>query len=274
MGCSHHHDRRRRRRSRARTPSRIPSIGRTPRHADRVSRSIRTTRGKRPNGGFRMPRVRLPLRRLHTGSSSRFHVLSPRSSRDRLGYKDSSPLTVTASRSPTGGEGLRVAYRRKRSSVRSNTSYYRLMLKMRTGPEDVAGCPHQAGSHELPGCPAHSVPRRRVVRPTTEFFAIHNPAIDMARRPTRRWPTHASITGRTSCKSGQRRLEGAVRRDQLGHSGSSGSPQDVRPKRHVAMQPIAGTRAAQSGRGRPSRPKTGKPTQRLTPGGCSGGKDA
>ncbi|MGH3960918.1 transglycosylase domain-containing protein [Mycobacterium sp.] len=94
---------------------------------------------------------------LQTGSSFKvFTLIAALEQGIGLGYQvDSSPLTVDGIKI-TNVEGescgtCNIAEALKRSL---NTSYYRLMLKLKNGPEDVAKAAHQAGiADSFPGVP-------------------------------------------------------------------------------------------------------------------------
>jgi membrane peptidoglycan carboxypeptidase len=92
---------------------------------------------------------------LQTGSSFKvFALIAALEQGIGLNYQvDSSPLTVNGIKiSNVEGEGCgtcNIAEALKRSL---NTSYYRLMLKLKHGPEDVANAAHQAGiADSFPG---------------------------------------------------------------------------------------------------------------------------
>nr|WP_192886839.1 transglycosylase domain-containing protein [Mycobacterium sp. MFM001] len=94
---------------------------------------------------------------LQTGSSFKvFALVAALEQGIGLGYQvDSSPLTVNGIKiSNVEGEGCgtcNIAEALKRSL---NTSYYRLMLKLKNGPVDVAQAAHQAGvATSFPGVP-------------------------------------------------------------------------------------------------------------------------
>ncbi|WP_370483290.1 transglycosylase domain-containing protein [Mycobacterium sp. pUA109] len=94
---------------------------------------------------------------LQTGSSFKvFALVAALEQGIGLGYQvDSSPLTVDGIKiTNVEGEGCgncNIAEALKRSL---NTSYYRLMLKLKNGPQDVADAAHQAGIAEsFPGVP-------------------------------------------------------------------------------------------------------------------------
>jgi membrane peptidoglycan carboxypeptidase len=100
--------------------------------------------------GFDFAQAGLP-----TGSSFKvFALVAALEQGMGLGYQvDSSPLTVNGiSISNVEGEGCgtcNIAEALKRSL---NTSYYRLMLKLKNGPEDVADAAHRAGiADSFPG---------------------------------------------------------------------------------------------------------------------------
>ena len=109
---------------------------------------------------------------LQTGSSFKvFALVAALEQGIGLGYQvDSSPLTINGIKiTNVEGEGCGICTIAEALKRSLNTSYYRLMLKLKNGPSDVAAAAHQAGIAE----PASPVSRTRcprtarAVRPTT-----------------------------------------------------------------------------------------------------------
>src|ERR1700729_3239422 len=94
---------------------------------------------------------------LQTGSSFKvFALIAALEQGIGLGYQvDSSPLTVNGIKiTNVEGEGCGVCNIAEALKRSLNTSYYRLMLKLKKGPEDVAAAAHQAGiATSFPGVP-------------------------------------------------------------------------------------------------------------------------
>lgn len=102
--------------------------------------------------GFDFAQAGLP-----TGSSFKvFALVAALEQGMGLGYKvDSSPVTVNGiTITNVGGEGCGVCNIAEALKRSLNTSYYRLMLKLKNGPSDVADAAHRAGVAEsFPGVP-------------------------------------------------------------------------------------------------------------------------
>ncbi|HEX7321582.1 MAG TPA: transglycosylase domain-containing protein [Mycobacterium sp.] len=96
---------------------------------------------------------------LQTGSSFKvFALIAALEQNIGLGYEvDSSPLTLdhgTTKITNSGGDGCGVCNIAEALKRSLNTAYYRLMLKLRNGAQDVADAAHQAGIAEsFPGVP-------------------------------------------------------------------------------------------------------------------------
>src|SRR5271156_1370171 len=94
---------------------------------------------------------------LQTGSSFKvFALIAALEQGIGLGYQvDSSPLTVNGIKiTNVEGEGCGVCNIAEALKRSLNTSYYRLTLKLKNGPEDVADAAHQAGiATSFPGVP-------------------------------------------------------------------------------------------------------------------------
>ncbi|ORV07789.1 transglycosylase domain-containing protein [Mycolicibacterium fallax] len=105
--------------------------------------------------GFDFAQAGLP-----TGSSFKvFGLVAALEQGMGLGYQiDSSPLTVDGIKiSNVEGEGCGVCNIAEALKRSLNTSYYRLMLKLKNGPEDVADAAHRAGvATSFPGV-AHTL---------------------------------------------------------------------------------------------------------------------
>ena len=97
---------------------------------------------------------------LQTGSSFKvFALIAALEQGIGLGYQvDSSPLTVNGIKiTNVEGEGCGVCNIAEALKRSLNTSYYRLMLKLKNGPKDVADAAHQAGiATNFPGV-AHTL---------------------------------------------------------------------------------------------------------------------
>ncbi|MCV7398634.1 penicillin-binding protein [Mycobacterium fragae] len=201
---------------------------------------------------------------LQTGSSFKvFALIAALEQGIGLGYQvDSSPLTVNGIKiSNVEGESCgtcNIAEALKRSL---NTSYYRLMLKLKNGPEDVANAAHHAGIAEsFPGV-AHTLSEDGQGGPPNNGIVLgqyQTRVIDMA-------SAYATLAA-----SGVYHRPHFVQKvvNSAGHvlfdastsdnSGEERIPKDVADNVTSAMQPIA---AYSNGHalagGRPSAAKTG-----------------
>ena len=176
---------------------------------------------------------------LQTGSSFKvFALIAALEQGIGLGYQvDSSPLTVNGIKI-TNVEGescgtCNIAEALKRSL---NTSYYRLMLKLKNGAGGRRGRRAPSGHcDQLPRCRAHAV-RRRQGRPAQQRNRV-GPVPDSGDRHG----LGVRHAGRIGClsptafraESGQRRGPGAVRRHQLRQLRRTADPQGRRRQRHV-----------------------------------------
>jgi membrane peptidoglycan carboxypeptidase len=201
---------------------------------------------------------------LQTGSSFKvFALIAALEQGIGLGYQvDSSPLTVHGIKI-TNVEGescgtCNIAEALKRSL---NTSYYRLMLKLHHGPEDVANAAHQAGIAEsFPGV-AHTLSEDGKGGPPNNGIVLgqyQTRVIDMASA----YATLADsgVYHRPHFVQKVVNSEGRVLFDAT-HSDSAGEqriPKDVADNVTSAMQPIAAySRGHALAGGRPSAAKTG-----------------
>ena len=116
---------------------------------------------------------------------------------------DSSPLTINGIKiTNVEGEGCgtcNIAEALKRSL---NTGYYRLMLKLKNGPQDVADAAHRAGIAEsFPGSTTRCPRTAKAARPTTEScWASTRVGSSIWRRRTRRSPIPGCTRARISCR--------------------------------------------------------------------------
>src|SRR5271154_3270535 len=201
---------------------------------------------------------------LQTGSSFKvFALIAALEQGIGLGYQvDSSPLTVNGIKiSNVEGEGCgtcNIAEALKRSL---NTSYYRLMLKLKNGPEDVANAAHQAGiATSFPGVP-HTLSEDGKGGPPNNGIVLgqyQTRAIDMASA----YATLADsgIYHRPHFVQKVVNADGRVLFDATSStdSGEQRIPKDVADNVTSAMQPIASySRGHALAGGRPSASKTG-----------------
>ena len=102
---------------------------------------------------------------LQTGSSFKvFALVAALEQGIGLGYQvDSSPLTVDGIKiTNVDGESCGTCNIAEALKMSLNTSYYRLMLKLKGGPQAVADAAHQAGiATSFPGVDAHAVRGRQ-----------------------------------------------------------------------------------------------------------------
>jgi membrane peptidoglycan carboxypeptidase len=201
---------------------------------------------------------------LQTGSSFKvFALIAALEQGIGLGYQvDSSPLTVDGIKiSNVEGESCgtcNIAEALKRSL---NTSYYRLMLKLKHGPEDVAQAAHQAGIAEsFPGV-AHTLSEDGKGGPPNNGIVLgqyQTRVIDMASAYATladEGVYHAPHFVQKVVDSGGRVLFDASTRDS---AGDQRIPKDVAENVTSAMEPIAGySRGHNLAGGRQSAAKTG-----------------
>ena len=201
---------------------------------------------------------------LQTGSSFKvFALIAALEQGIGLGYQvDSSPLTVNGIKiTNVEGEGCgtcNIAEALKRSL---NTSYYRLMLKLKNGPDDVADAAHQAGiATGFPGV-EHTLSEDGKGGPPNNGIVLgqyQTRVIDMASA----YATLAAsgVYHRPHFVQKVVSSEGRVLFDATGsdNSGEQRIPKDVADNVTSAMQPIAAySRGHTLAGGRPSAAKTG-----------------
>jgi membrane peptidoglycan carboxypeptidase len=201
---------------------------------------------------------------LQTGSAFKvFTLIAALEQGIGLGYQvDSSPLTVNGIKiSNVEGESCgtcNIAEALKRSL---NTSYYRLMLKLKNGPEDVANAAHQAGiADSFPGV-AHTLSEDGQGGPPNNGIVLgqyQTRVIDMASAYATLAASgvyHAPHFVQKVVNSSGRVLFDATNSD---NSGDQRIPKDVADNVTAAMQPIAAySRGHALAGGRPSAAKTG-----------------
>jgi membrane peptidoglycan carboxypeptidase len=204
---------------------------------------------------------------LQTGSSFKvFALIAALEQGIGLGYQvDSSPLTVNGIKiTNVEGEGCgtcNIAEALKRSL---NTSYYRLMLKLKNGPADVAGAAHQAGvATSIPGV-EHTLSEDGKGGPPNNGIVLgqyQTRVFDMASA----YATLAAsgVYHRPHFVQKVVNAEGRVLFDATGSgeadsAGEQRIPKDVADNVTSAMQPIAAySRGHTLVGGRPSASKTG-----------------
>ena len=146
--------------------------GKTPTCGRRWCRSTRTTGRYAPTTAVRTPTVSTSQAGLQTGSSFKvFALVAALEQGIGLGYQvDSAPLTVDGIKiTNVDGESCGTCNIAQALKQSLNTSYYRLMLKLKGGPQAVADAAHQAGiATSFPGVD-HTVRGRKAGRPTTEL---------------------------------------------------------------------------------------------------------
>ncbi len=204
---------------------------------------------------------------LQTGSSFKvFTLIAALEQGIGLGYQvDSSPLTVHGIKI-TNVEGescgtCNIAEALKRSL---NTSYYRLMLKLRHGPEDVANAAHQAGiATSFPGVP-HTLSEDGKGGPPNNGIVLgqyQTRVIDMASAYATLADSgvyHRPHFVQKVVNSDGRVLFDATHSGQSDSAGEQRIPKDVADNVTSAMQPIASySRGHALAGGRPSAAKTG-----------------
>jgi membrane peptidoglycan carboxypeptidase len=201
---------------------------------------------------------------LQTGSSFKvFALIAALEQGIGLGYQvDSSPLTVNGIKiTNVEGEGCGVCNIAEALKRSLNTSYYRLMLKLKNGPEDVAAAAHQAGiATSFPGVP-HTLSEDGKGGPPNNGIVLgqyQTRAFDMASA----YATLADsgIYHRPHFVQKVVNADGKVLFDATNsdNSGEQRIPKDVADNVTSAMQPIAGySRGHNLAGGRPSASKTG-----------------
>ena len=201
---------------------------------------------------------------LQTGSSFKvFALIAALEQGIGLGYQvDSSPLTVNGIKiTNVEGEGCGVCNIAEALKRSLNTSYYRLMLKLKNGPVDVANAAHQAGiATSFPGVP-HTLSEDGKGGPPNNGIVLgqyQTRAIDMASA----YATLADsgIYHRPHFVQKVVNADGKVLFDATSsdNSGEQRIPKDVADNVTSAMQPIASySRGHALAGGRPSASKTG-----------------
>ena len=201
---------------------------------------------------------------LQTGSSFKvFALIAALEQGIGLGYQvDSSPLTVNGIKiTNVEGEGCGVCNIAEALKRSLNTSYYRLMLKLKNGPNDVADAAHQAGiATEFPGVP-HTLSEDGKGGPPNNGVVLgqyQTRVFDMASA----YATLAAsgVYHRPHFVQKVVNAEGRVLFDATGsdNSGEQRIPKDVADNATAAMQPIAAySRGHTLAGGRPSAAKTG-----------------
>jgi membrane peptidoglycan carboxypeptidase len=201
---------------------------------------------------------------LQTGSSFKvFALIAALEQGIGLGYQvDSSPLTVNGIKiSNVEGEGCGVCNIAEALKRSLNTSYYRLMLKLKNGPEDVAEAAHQAGiAGSFPGVD-HTLSEDGKGGPPNNGIVLgqyQTRPIDMASA----YATLADsgIYHRPHFVQKVVNADGKVLFDASGsdNNGEQKIPKDVADNVTSAMQPIAAwSRGHTLAGGRPSASKTG-----------------
>ncbi|WP_253869585.1 transglycosylase domain-containing protein, partial [Mycobacterium sp. 1164966.3] len=201
---------------------------------------------------------------LQTGSSFKvFALVAALEQGIGLGYQvDSSPLTVDGIKiTNVDGEGCGTCNIAEALKQSLNTSYYRLMLKLKDGPQAVADAAHQAGiATSFPGVP-HTLSEDGKGGPPNNGIVLgqyQTRVIDMASA----YATLAAsgIYHRPHFVQKVVNAEGQVLFD-AGTANSAGDqriPKAVADNVTAAMQPIAGySRGHSLAGGRPSAAKTG-----------------
>jgi membrane peptidoglycan carboxypeptidase len=201
---------------------------------------------------------------VQTGSSFKvFALIAALEQGIGLGYQvDSSPLTVNGIKiTNVEGEGCGVCNIAEALKRSLNTSYYRLMLKLKNGPEDVAAAAHQAGvATSFPGVP-HTLSEDGKGGPPNNGIVLgqyQTRPIDMASA----YATLADsgiyhrphFVQKVVSADGKVLFDATSSNDQ----GEQRIPKDVADNVTSAMQPIASySRGHALAGGRPSASKTG-----------------
>ena len=263
--ADHHHDRpegaegRARKRSPKYLEGQDPDMRSAVVSVDPHTGGVKAYYGGSDANGFDFAQAGLP-----TGSSFKvFALVAALQQGMGLGYQvDSSPVTVNGIKiTNVEGEGCgtcNIAEALKRSL---NTSYYRLMLKLKNGPQDVADAAH-AGRHrrQLPRRRPHAVrgrqgrtaEQRSRVGPVPDSRAGHGVGVRHDRGVGRLSQAALRAEGR------QRRGEVLFDAGQEDNSGEQRIDKEVADNVTSAMQPIAGySRGHNLAGGRPSAAKTG-----------------
>jgi membrane peptidoglycan carboxypeptidase len=201
---------------------------------------------------------------LQTGSSFKvFALIAALEQGIGLGYQvDSSPLTVNGIKiTNVEGESCGVCNIAEALKRSLNTSYYRLMLKLKNGPDDVADAAHQAGiATSFPGVP-HTLSEDGKDGPPDNGIVLgqyQTRVFDMASA----YATLADsgVYHRPHFVQKVVNADGRVLFDATSsdNSGEQRIPKDVADNVTSAMQPIAAySRGHALSGGRPSAAKTG-----------------
>jgi membrane peptidoglycan carboxypeptidase len=204
---------------------------------------------------------------LQTGSSFKvFALIAALEQGIGLGYQvDSSPLTVNGIKiTNVEGESCGVCNIAEALKRSLNTSYYRLMLKLKNGPDDVADAAHQAGiATGFPGVP-HTLSEDGKGGPPNNGIVLgqyQTRVIDMASAYATLAASgvyHRPHFVQKVVNAEGRVLFDATNSDNSGNSGEQRIPKDVADNVTSAMQPIAAySRGHTLAGGRPSAAKTG-----------------
>lgn len=201
---------------------------------------------------------------LQTGSSFKvFALVAALEQGIGLGYQvDSSPLTVDGIKiTNVEGESCGTCNLAEALKMSLNTSYYRLMLKLKGGPQAVADAAHQAGVAEsFPGV-AHTLSEDGQGGPPNNGIVLgqyQTRVIDMASAYATL--ANSGIYYRPHFVQKVVNAEGQVLFDagSTDNSGNQRIPKAVADNVTAAMQPIAGySRGHSLSGGRPSAAKTG-----------------
>ncbi|PND58703.1 penicillin-binding protein [Mycobacterium sp. ENV421] len=209
--------------------------------------------------GFDFAQAGLP-----TGSSFKvFALVAALEQGMGLGYQiDSSPVTVNGIKiTNVEGEGCGVCNIAEALKRSLNTSYYRLMLKLKNGPSDVADAAHRAGVAEsFPGVP-HTLSEDGKGGPPNNGVVLgqyQSRVIDMASAYATLADSGVYHKPHFVQKVVNSRGEVLFDASTADNSGEQRIPKAVADNVTAAMQPIAGySRGHNLAGGRPSAAKTG-----------------
>ncbi|KDE99855.1 penicillin-binding protein [Mycolicibacterium aromaticivorans JS19b1 = JCM 16368] len=209
--------------------------------------------------GFDFAQAGLP-----TGSSFKvFALVAALEQGMGLGYQiDSSPVTVNGIKiTNVEGEGCGVCNIAEALKRSLNTSYYRLMLKLKNGPSDVADAAHRAGVAEsFPGV-AHTLSEDGKGGPPNNGVVLgqyQSRVIDMASAYATLADSGVYHKPHFVQKVVNSRGEVLFDASTADNSGEQRIPKAVADNVTAAMQPIAGySRGHNLAGGRPSAAKTG-----------------
>jgi membrane peptidoglycan carboxypeptidase len=209
--------------------------------------------------GFDFAQAGLP-----TGSSFKvFALVAALEQGMGLGYQvDSSPVTVNGIKiTNVEGEGCGVCNIAEALKRSLNTSYYRLMLKLKNGPSDVADAAHRAGVAEsFPGVP-HTLSEDGKGGPPNNGVVLgqyQSRVLDMASAYATLADSGVYHKPHFVQKVVNSRGEVLFDASTADNSGEQRIPKAVADNVTAAMQPIAGySRGHNLAGGRPSAAKTG-----------------